>query len=382
MLMNKSFRHFSFGKKTMFFLFMACSTIILASFLYIFTLLLASNQFYANQMTSGSDDFVYLTEAINFNSIYSILEIGPALDAAMDISGHAVGYPIFLFMAFSFIPFLQFGLLLNIITFSIAAAMATLKSNMSQKDNIYRRGLIFLMLTPGIMLTSLHLFKDIILFALTIFSLFSLQRGFIGRGIVVAFLTHIFRPYNFIIILLPYVILKFPRSSLVFLLFFGFAYLVGLNFAVDAVNNVQISIEFLQAIASRDLDSTKSNFVPTDSIVINYLLGMIRFLMLPLPWIFSPGNSEIIFYFMLYVQSIIVWTGFSLVLFYRNIALNFCLKNYYILSFTLLHASVYAVIYFGNANFRYRVYLYTIVALFIIEVLFSSNRRINNLVAK
>jgi hypothetical protein len=362
-------------RKIKFLIFAFTIVILLSLIFYSLNFFTASAEFFANNMTSGSDDASYYSESVFAVQRHSILHIDRFLIDVYDYSGHAIGYPLFLFFVFSFYPSLHFGVFLNILFYSFAVILCVFSNKFSREENFYSRVALFIVLTPGILLTSLHLFKDALLFLLTIYSIFCMQNGFLKRGIFFALLTHIFRPYNFLIILLPYVVIKYPRVSLFFVVSIISSYVAGLGFATETVDSIVQAITFSQTIAVRDLESISSSFTPSESLFVNFVLGLIRFLLLPLPWIYSPGNVEPVFYFMIYIQSLIIWSGLIAAFFYKNFFIDFLMRNRLLFAYTLLHASTYSVLYFGNANFRYRVFLFAIVAMFLTELLFSSRPR-------
>lgn len=364
------------------FLFYLCCALVFAVLIYLVAFNFASNIFIENNLTSGSDDTTYYTEAIRAANTYRLIDFWGVVEEARVYSGHALGYPLFLFFLFSLTSSIHVGLLCNLIFYSWAATIVTVEAGASSKvvrGDAYRRAVLFLILTPGILLTAMHLFKDILLFALTIYSIYCLQKGFLGRGLIFALITHIFRPYNFILILAPFMLIKFPKSVFVFFVAFGVSYLIDFGPTVNALEQASVFIEFANQIALTDLSSSGSDYTPSGSVLVNYLLGMIRFLMLPLPWVYQVGSNEAVFYFIQYIQSLIVWAAFVLAIVYRKFAIFFVGKYLHLFYFILLHASTYALIYFGNANFRYRIYFFAFIALFIIEFYFYFKLRSVNI---
>ena len=70
-----------------------------------------------------------------------------------------------------------------------------------------------------------------------------------------------------------------------------------------------------------------------------------------------------------FYQSILNYIAFIFVLLRFDIFLKTIKKYYLLFCYTFFQASVYSVIFFGNSQPRYRVYLFSCVTIFLLEVL-------------
>lgn len=317
-------------------------------------------------MTSGSDDHKYFLESVsalksNFQSFEDILNY------IKIYSGHAVAYPLILYSVFCvFGADVNVALILNavVLYFCFVFLYKYIGGVENLNNNIF---LLILMLTPGAYYVALHMYKDTFLFFVTLISIFFLERGRAVLGGWFAMISHFLRPYNFLIILLLKIIRKYPLL-IICLFFIGISIFLKNSYLNDKILS---SIDELNKIALDDLQSYGSNYTPSGIIFLDYLVGIIRFFFLPFPFKFNWNSNErpVVLLFLEFYQSILNYIAFIFVLLKFDIFIKTVKKYYLLFGYTFFQASVYSVIFFGNSQPRYRIYFFSCVTIFLLEVL-------------
>lgn len=317
-------------------------------------------------MTSGSDDYKYFSESVSAlrSNLQSFEDV---LDYVKVYSGHAVAYPLILYSAFYiFGENVNVALMLNavILYFCFVFLYKYIGNIGILKYNLF---LLILIMTPGVYYVALHMYKDTFLFFVTLISIFFIEKGRVALGVWFAMISHFLRPYNFFIIILLKIISKYPLL-MIFLFFLGIFLVFNNSYLNDKVFS---SIEDLNKIALDDLQSYGSSYTPSGIILLDYVIGLIRFFFLPFPFKINFDSNErpLILLFLELYQSILNYIAFVFILFRFDIFLKTIKKYYLLFGYTFFQASVYSVIFFGNSQPRYRVYFFSCVTIFLLEVL-------------
>lgn len=339
-------------------------------FLFLFFLFLLntsdSKNYILYGMTSGSDDHKYFLESVSaLNSNFQSFE--DILDYIKVYSGHAVAYPLILYSTFYISGAdVNIALILNavVLYFCFVFLYKYIGDIKNLNNNLF---LFILILTPGAYYVALHMYKDTFLFLVTLISIFFLERGRLALGGWFAMISHFLRPYNFLIIILLKIIRKYPLLMIV-LFFLGVSLVLKNSYLNDKILS---SIEDLNKIALDDLQSYGSSYNPSGIIFLDYFIGLIRFFFLPFPFKFNWDSNErpVILLFLEFYQTILNYIAFVFVLLRFDIFLKTIKKYYLLFGYTFFQASVYSVIFFGNSQPRYRIYFFSCVTIFLLEVL-------------
>lgn len=340
-------------------LFAICAT----SLFIVLSSIFGDEVFNGNYYTEGSDDLFYLTHAQQFS--------GTVFDSQIDeIAGqqsqHAPGYSLVLITIYSLIDFGIFNaLFLNCIVLYFIVKLIISQLPPIFKNRAYFSLYVFAL--PGLLFVSLHVYKDIILLLGTLLSIFYINEKKYIPGVLLALATHFFRPYNWLIIVAAYLFIIGIRRKLISLGFIFLALLLGREL-ID-FEFVTEAIKVAQAVALDDMSSYGATYRPSGDFVVDYFYGLIRFYILPLPFSVQFEGRFILFSILEFVQSVIVWTTIMLVIIYPKNAFRILCKHFALVIFTFLHGSMYAIIYYGNAQPRYRVYFYILVLLLFVQLI-------------
>lgn len=325
-----------------------------------------NKEFILNNFTSGSDDLRYIINATNALSL-SEFDVQGLLNEISFETEHAYGYPLIIYLIYKlFIPNLFLIIFFNFLILFKIYETAYKNININYLfDNNY----LLIILMPGLIWVSMHAFKDILLLYLTFSSFYYARKKKYILSIFLAILTELFRPYNSILIIL---VLIFCNAPIISIILSGvILILFKNNFQDKIIDIINISNDY----AIRDLNDSNSSFTPTSNFLINYLLGMFRFVFLPTPWGYKFHGFNFVFDLLEFIQSIIIWFSVAFFLMFFKKVMTAVNNNKYLFLYTFCNASVYSVIYFGSAQPRYRVYVYLCFALLLISVFYQ--KRVN-----
>lgn len=319
-------------------------------------------------MTSGSDDYKYFVESANALKI-NLKSFSEILEYIDFYSGHAVAYPLILYgVYYVFGPDVNIALILNalILFFCFLLLYKYFIENSDYEKNSVIVFVFMILSMPGAYYVALHIYKDVFLFFFSLSSIYFFSKQKKILGVAGALISHFFRPYNFLIIFLLVLIKKY-KSLIVFFLPIAFVAFYASNYR----NELFLSIEELNKVALEDLSSYGSSYIPSGNFFWDYIVGLVRFFMLPIPFRFDWDfeSKPAILLFLEYFQSWVNYLAIVILLFNPNIFVRTVKKYYLLFGYAFFQASVYSIIFFGNSQPRYRIYYYACITIFLLEVL-------------
>ena len=334
-------------------------------FFWVVTLLSDDYSFNYNFFTTGSDDLEYLNASVQAVKDITQSDFSDLINKHFYFSLHSLGYPVVLYFLFNltfatlFTGILLNGFLLWIII-RIVASMPTLR-----ESKAYHFLTVFA-LCPGLLLVSLHLYKDLFLLVLILISVVSFKNKNYLLAFFFALLTHYFRPFNWILLFISFLAITKPR--IIIYVIFTSVLVLFFNVELFDLNNLYSQIELAQSIAVRDMQSYGSTYEPTGNFTLDYLIGLLRFIFLPLPFSINWTNRPLIFSVLDFLQSMIIYLAFFMSVCLPRRALDSIKNNSAIFIYTFLQISTYSLIYFGNGESRYRVFIYICAAIIVIDL--------------
>lgn len=321
--------------------------------------------FKSNLFTSGSDDLEYLNASVNSARDMVQGDFYEILERYFYFSLHSPGYPIVLHVLFKLtVATLLTGIFLNGFLLWVAVRLVTLfpKFYLTKPYHF----LTVFALCPGLLITSLHLYKDLFLLVLVLISAVNFRNKNYALAIIFALLTHYFRPFNWVLLFISFVAVKKPKIIIYSLLPLGSIFLFKPEFM--NFESIYTAIQTAQLVAVQDMQSYGSTYEPTGNFILDYLIGLVRFILLPIPFSINWSNRPFIFSALDFAQSIIIFISLFMLVYRPRRAFESMKNNSIIFIYTFLHASIYSVIYFGNGDSRYRVYIYVCAAILIIDL--------------
>lgn len=337
-------------------LFKALIFSVFMTFLF-YSLCLLSNEptFLANGYTGGSDDLMFLE---NVNS--ALLLNNPTLvdlsEVLLHQTEHAPAYP---FILYFFSKIAPAGIFLAIfLNFFALYFIGFISSPKLEAGNCLYSPWKFIIFAPGLVFVAFHAYKDLFLMLIILLAIkaFNDKKFLLGLGI--SLLSGYFRPYNWILIFLAYML--FTRFKLTLLLIFSSSAAMLLLYPQYIVEVINPMMESAHEIAYRDMVSYGSLYQPYDNMVVDYFLGMFRFIFLPLPWSIAWQDRPLFLSILELLQTIIIWAATIFIIIKPNFILRIIRDHGIIFWYCFLQASVYSILYFGNAQPRYRIYIYLI----------------------
>jgi hypothetical protein len=324
-------------------------------------------KFLSHQFTSGSDDYEYLNAGVlaasgnNENK-----ELSEIVDEFYYFSLHSPGYPVLLYILFILTsPSIYFGIFLNSVFLWISTYLSGGLGTC--RDSSVPKLLAIIASMPGLLLVSFHLYKDVILLALVLVAIANYKKGNFVLAIFFAALTHYFRPFNWILLLMAVLIIKKPGVVFSLLLIcFG---VVLVNPEVIDLNMIQSQIQLAQSVAIRDMQTYGSSYEPVGNFLLDYLIGLGRFVLLPIPFSIDWVNRPLVFSLLEFFQSTIIYLTLFLGLFNHKIIIKSVKDNQILFGYAFLQSSTYAVLYFGNAEPRFRVLIFVCVGILIRSII-------------
>jgi hypothetical protein len=215
-------------------------------------------------------------------------------------------------------------------------------------------------------LVSLHLYKDLFLLALILVSIVSFKNKNYFLAIVFPLLTHYFRPFNWILLFFTFIAVSRPKIIVYALMVAGLA--LYFNAELFDFDNLYSQIQLAQSIAVRDMQSYGSTYEPTGNFIFDYLIGLVRFTFLPFPFSIDWTSRPFLFSLLDFLQSVGIYSAFFMSFYWPRRAIESIKTHSVIFIYTFLQVSTYSVIYFGNGEPRYRVFIYVCSALLIIDL--------------
>jgi hypothetical protein len=116
------------------------------------------------------------------------------------------------------------------------------------------------------------------------------------------------------------------------------------------------------------MQSYGSIYEPTNNFFLDYLIGLFRFTFLPFPFSINWTSRPFIFSLLDFLQSVVIYSSFFMSVCCPRRAIESIKNNSAIFIYTFLQVSTYSVIYFGNGDSRYRIFIYLCSALLIIDL--------------
>lgn len=322
--------------------------------------MLSNNQeFILNKFTTGSDDLRYIINATNALAINDF-DLKEIINEISFETEHAYGYPIIIYMIFKvFTPNIFLIIFFNFLILYLIYDLLFNYINMYYELN---NKLVLIFLTPGLIWVSMHAFKDILLLYLVLLAIYYGKKDKFTLFIFFSVITELLRPYNSVLMI--FILFFCARPKLIAT--FGVLMTIILfdNFHDRILDAITLSNNY----AIRDLNDSGSNFTPGDNIFINYLVGMVRFVLLPTPWGYKFQGFSLIFDLLEFLQSIIIWFTLLISLIKFKKLINVIILNKYLFLYTFMNASIYAIIYYGNAQPRYRIFIYTFCVLILVSI--------------
>ncbi len=324
--------------------------------------------FLENGYTGGSDDFTYLA-----NVESALLLSNPDwLDLIKTLSlhtEHAIGYPIVLYLASKVA---SYGIFLAVFLnfYAVYFIGLTLMSwgNIGRSSSPWK----LILLAPGIIFVGFHAYKDIVLLLITLLAIRAFKEKQFVLGLAISLVSNYFRPLNFVLIIFSYLLfirwqlIIFLSSTLVVILYlFSQLFYEVINPIIQTANDT----------AYRDLQTYGSSYKPSGNLIFDYFLGMLRFIFLPVPWAINFEGQPFFLSILEFFQSIIIWLV-SIILIMKPKIFSKIFREYGgIFWYCLLQASAYSVLYFGNAQPRFRVYIYVMFYLAFVAIIDAKNTR-------
>jgi hypothetical protein len=309
--------------------------------------------FLKNGYTTGSDDSTYLENintALALNSP-SALELREALVRGAE---HAPAYPVALYLASKIAPFGIFlAVFLNFYAvYFIAHISIALLQTQARLASLWK----FILITPGILFVACHAYKDIFLLLITLLAIKAFRDRHLTLALGLSFLSGYFRPFNWILIFLTQFFIA--RLWLTLLMMVCLSVAIFFIYPNVVAENVSPIISNAHDIAYRDLESYGSSYQPYGNLIFDYFIALIRFIFLPAPWSINWIGRPLFFSILEFVQSIIIWATFTCILFKPKVLVRVIRNQGAIFWYCIMQASIYSILYFGNAQPRHRLYIY------------------------